>query len=335
MTVQRPSHSPAGVKGRRRFVVASLAGGAALAGMGTKTLAQGLVPGQPIKVVVPFGPGGLGDITTRLVAERLGELLTRQTVVENKPGAGGVVAATYVLSAAPQSHTFILFSNGTTISKTLIKLPFDPQSDFLPVTTMAYFDLNILTKAGGPLTSLEALLKASKTRQLTLGTINPGSTQHLSAELFKSVAGLNAITVPFKTSGDVQLAIQRGDVDAGFESYAAARGSLTGGKLIAVATTGPNRTPWLPQVPTVQEAGVPGYEVTGWNAIYAPKGTAEGVIEAVGQAVRTAIAEPKLRDRMLQLGVVPGTCSPKAMAELFERDRMKWQKVIQSANIKA
>jgi tripartite-type tricarboxylate transporter receptor subunit TctC len=148
------------------------------------------------------------------------------------------------------------------------------------------------------------------------------------------VSGLNAVTVPFKTSGDVQLAIQRGDVDAGFESYAAARGSINGGKLIAVATTGPKRTPWLPQVPTTQEAGLPDYEVTGWNAIYAPRGISEEVIALVGNAVRAVIADAKLSERMLQLGVVPGTCTPDDMAKLFERDRRKWQDVIRKANIK-
>jgi tripartite-type tricarboxylate transporter receptor subunit TctC len=156
----------------------------------------------------------------------------------------------------------------------------------------------------------------------------------LSAELFKSVARLDATLIPFKTSGEVQLALQRGDIDVGFESYAALRGGIESGALRALATTGPSRTAWLPNVPTVKEAGVSDYEVTGWNALYAPKGTPAPVVETIGKALREVIANPDMRKRLLDLGVEPRTSSSAEMANIFERDRRKWAEVIQLAKLK-
>ncbi len=232
--------------------------------------AQAKFPSQPMKIIVPFGPGGLADISTRLAGQKLAERLGQQVVVDNRAGAGGVAAAAAVTAAPADGHTLILFSNGTAISKSLLKLPYDPQVDFVPVSSLAYFDLNILVGKNSRFTDLKSALAEGMRRPLNLGSINPGSTQHLSAELFRSVANIQATMIPFKTSGEVQLALQRGDIDLGFESYAALRAGIDSGDLRAIATTGPTRTPWLPQVPTTREAGMPDYEVTGWNAVYAP-----------------------------------------------------------------
>jgi tripartite-type tricarboxylate transporter receptor subunit TctC len=325
---QHPPHDA----GRRRALFA-LAGAGSLAFAGLAR-AQDKFPSQPLRIVVPFGPGGLADISTRLTAQKLSDKLGQQVVVENKPGAGGVVAAQAVLGAPHDGYTLVLFSNGTTIATTLLKLPYEPQSDFVPVSSLAYFDLNLLVAKNSPFTDLKALLAEGRKRQLTFGTINPGSTQHLSGELFKSVAKLDATLVPFKTSGEVQTALQRGDVDVGFESYAALRGGIDAGVLRALATTGPHRTAWLPQVPTVKEAGLADYEVTGWNALYAAKGTPEHITTALNAAMREVMATPDLRKRLLELGVDPQASTQAGMAAVFERDRRKWARVIQQANIK-
>ena len=325
----RASHD----RGRRRVVLTALAGAAGFIASGA-VRAQDRYPAQPIRIVVPFGPGGLADLSTRLVAQKLGEKLGQTVVIDNRPGAGGVVAAQSVLGAPHDGYTLILFSNGTTIATSLLKLPYEPQADFLPVSSLAYFDLNLLVAKNSPFADLKALLAEGRKRQLTFGTINPGSTQHLSGELFKSVAKLDATLVPFKTSGEVQTALQRGDVDVGFESYAALRGGIDGGVLRALATTGPARTAWLPKVPTVKEAGLAGYEVTGWNALYAAKGTPEAVVNTVNAAMRQIMATPDLRNRLLAMGVDPRASTPAEMAAVFERDRRKWAQVIQQANIK-
>ncbi|HSV79226.1 MAG TPA: tripartite tricarboxylate transporter substrate-binding protein [Ramlibacter sp.] len=320
-------------RGRRRVVLTALAGAASFIGAGT-VRAQDKFPSQPIRIVVPFGPGGLADISTRLTAHKLTEKLGQQVVVDNRPGAGGVVAAQSVLGAPRDGYTLILFSNGTTIATSLLKLPYEPQTDFVPVSSLAYFDLNLLVARDSPFADLKALLAEGRKRQLTFGSINPGSTQHLSGELFKSVAQLNATLVPFKTSGEVQTALQRGDVDVGFESYAALRGGIDAGVLRALATTGPARTPWLPKVPTVKEAGLAGYEVTGWNALYAAKGTPEAAVNALNASMRELMILPDLRQRLLGLGADPRASTPAEMAAVFERDRRKWAQVIQQANIK-
>lgn len=322
--------SPASFLSRRQLLLATAAGALGTPG----AWAQGNYPTQPLHLIVPFGPGGLADVSSRVTMQKLGDKLGQQVVIENRPGAGGVVAATSALNAEHDGYTLILFSNGTTIAKTLIKLPYDPQADFVPVSTMAYFDLNLLVAKESKFTDLRTLLAEGGRRQLTFGTINPGSTQHLSAELFKSVAKLDAQMVPFRTSGEVQTALHRGDIDLGFESYAALRGGIDSGMLRAIATTGPKRTPWLPQVPTVKEAGLPGYEVTGWNAIYAPKGTPDAVVAKLSAAIRDVIAMPAVNQRLLSLGVEPRACTPAEMGALFEHDRAKWARVIQQANIK-
>ncbi len=320
-------------RARRRDVLLAGAAGA-LAALGIPAQAQETFPSQPIRVVIPFGPGGLADVTTRLVGQRLSEKLGQQMVADNRPGAGGVLAATTALGAPRDGHTLILFSNGTTIATSLMKLSYDPQADFVPISTMAYFDLNLLVGQGSPFANLAALVAEGKKRTLNFGSINPGSTQHLSGELFKSVAGVNANMVPFRTSGDVQTALIRGDIDVGFESYAALRGGIDGKLLRALATTGPRRTPWLPDVPTVREAGVANYEVTGWNALYAPKGIPERVQAQLSAAVRDLIAQPDMQKRLIELGVDPRGCTPDEMAAVFERDKRKWAQVIRDANIK-
>lgn len=327
------SFDPLNRRPRRRDVLLAGAAGAAAA-LGLPARAQETFPTQPIRVVIPFGPGGLADVTTRLVGQKLSEKLGQQMVADNRPGAGGVLAATTALGAPRDGHTLILFSNGTTIATSLMKLSYDPQADFVPISTMAYFDLNLLVGQNSPFTNLAALVAEGKKRTLNFGSINPGSTQHLSGELFKSVSGVNANMVPFRTSGDVQTALIRGDIDVGFESYAALRGGIDGKLLRALATTGPRRTPWLPDVPTVREAGVANYEVTGWNALYAPKGLPERVQAQLSATVREVIAQPDMQKRLIDLGVDPKGCTPEEMAATFERDKRKWAQVIRDANIK-
>lgn len=317
----------------RRAFVAAAAGLSAGALVTPRAFAQGNYPAQPIRIIVPFGPGGLADISTRLVAQKLNDKLGQQVIVDNRPGAGGVVAANAALAAPHDGYTLILFSNGTAISKTLLKLNYDAETDFVPVSTMALFDL-VLLAPKGKFKDLRAVLAEGRKRQLTLGAINPGSTQNLSAELFKSVAKLNAQVVPFKTSGDVMAAIVRGDVDVGFESYAALRGPIDSGQVEALAVTGPKRAAWLPHVPTTEEAGLPGYEVVGWNAIYAAKGVPAAAIDLLSRTVRDVVALPDVHKRMLELGIEPHGSTPAEQAALFDHDRRKWAKVIHDANIK-
>ncbi|MBN9408244.1 MAG: hypothetical protein J0H69_03750 [Burkholderiales bacterium] len=325
--------TPAPAHPRRRALIAGALASGLMAAAPFAAQAQPSFPSQPVKVIVPFGPGGLADISMRLVAQKLGERLGQPMVVENRPGAGGVVAANAALNAPRDGHTLILFSNGTAISKSLFKLANDPETDFVPISSMAYFDLILLVKADGGVPDLASLLALSRRRPLNIGTINPGSTQNLSAELFKSVAKIEATVIPFKSTPEVLTALMRGDVDVGFESYAALKGAVNGGQVRAIAATAGARSPWLPQVPTVREAGVAGYEVTGWNALYAPAGTPSAAVQAVNAAMQEVMQLPDVRQRLLQLGTEPRASSPADMAAVFKRDAAKWAEVIRRAGI--
>jgi tripartite-type tricarboxylate transporter receptor subunit TctC len=208
--------------------------------------AQAPYPSRPIRIVVGFGPGGLADITMRLVGQKLSEITGQQVVIENRPGAGGVVAASAVIQSAPDGYTLFVLSSGIAISKTLIKtLPFDPVADFAPISTVAYFDLLILAKADTPWRTVGDMLAVARTdpSHFNVATINPGSTQNLAAELLKSTTGLNMTIVPYRSTGEVATALLRGDVAIAVESYAALKGQIDDGKLRPIAST-PRRARW-------------------------------------------------------------------------------------------
>ncbi|MES2184219.1 MAG: tripartite tricarboxylate transporter substrate binding protein [Pseudomonadota bacterium] len=308
------------------------AGAAALAGHGAR--AQDGYPSRPIRVIVPFGPGGLADITMRLVAQKLGERLGQPVVVDNRPGAGGVVAATATLAAPRDGYTLILFSNGTAIGKSLYKLAYDPETDFVPISTLAYFDLVLLVNKDSPFHDLASLLAEGKKRRLTLGTINPGSTQNLSAELFRSVSQVQADIVPYKSTPEVLTALMRGELDVGFESYAALRGAVDSGQVRVLAATGHERSPWLPRVPTAREAGLAGYEVAGWNALYAPKGIPTQAVALLERHTREVMRLPEVREHLVALGTDPRASTPAELAAVFHRDAASWARVIRGAGIK-
>ncbi|GAB2909832.1 tripartite tricarboxylate transporter substrate binding protein [Paralcaligenes ginsengisoli] len=290
-------------------------------------------PDQPIHVIVPFGPGGLADISMRLVGQKLGDRFGDKVIIENRPGAGGILAAVAALKAPRDGYTLIVFANGTAISRSLFKLPYDPAKDFTPVSTMAYFDLILVTSAKGPLHSLADVLAQAKKRPLVFGTINPGSTQNLSAELFKSTTKLNATIVPFKTTSDVISALIRGDVDVAFESYAAVKGFIDAGRILPIAATGGQRSSWLPKVPTVRESGIP-YEVTGWNAIFAPVGVPPEVVKLLNHQLNEVLQMPDVKRRFQELGTEAAGSTPAEMATRLQSDTDKWAAVIKQAGIK-
>ena len=297
--------------------------------------AQGF-PERPVHIVVPFGPGGLGDITMRTLGERLTPLLGKPIVVENQPGAGGVTAALNVKKARPDGHTLLCIVNGTAIAVSLFKqLPYDPQKDFTPVSLVTFFDLVILSGSGSKYATLHDLVAAAKASpgKLNFATINPGSTQNLSAQLFKSVAGIDVQVVPFRTSADAAAAVVAGNADAVFESYAAMKGLIAGGKLRPLAVTAPKSFGYLPGVPTAAQAGVPGYAVTGWNALAAPAGTPPEVVAVLNKHINTVIAQPDFKAKLLELGTLAYAGKPEELARQLDADVAKWRDVIEKAGI--
>jgi tripartite-type tricarboxylate transporter receptor subunit TctC len=293
-------------------------------------------PERPVRIIVPFGPGGLADITFRVVAEKLTGLLGKPVLVENQPGAGGIAAAATVTKSKPDGHTLLVIVNGTAISKSLFKsLPYDPVKDLAPVSLVAYFDLVVLAKGDGGYKTLADLLAAARAApgKLNFGSINPGSTQNLSAELFKSTAGIDAQVVPFRTSADAAAALMAGNLDAVFESYTAMKSLIDAGRLRALASTGSKRSAYLPELPTVKEAGVPAYEVTGWNALAAPAGTPAEVIAILNRQVNAVVAMPDVKARLLQLGTEAYAGTPEELRRQLVNDIAKWEAVIKRAGI--
>jgi tripartite-type tricarboxylate transporter receptor subunit TctC len=310
--------------------------GVALMLSAAPAFAQGKYPDKPVKIILPFGPGGVADITTRLVAEKLGAKLGQRFVVENNPGAGGIAAARAVLSSPADGYTLAVLTNGTAVSVGLFnKLPFDPVKDFAPVSAMGYFDLILVTSANGPFKTLGDFVKAAKEKpgQLNIGTIAAGSSQNLGAELFKSVSGLNVVIVPFKTSGDVLVGLERNDVQMATEFYAALRGGLDAKKFIPVALSGTKRGAYLPDAPTAKEAGEPKWEVTSWNAIFAPAGTPPDVIATLNKALNEVLADPDVKKKALELGIDARGSTPQDIQDRLKADIVKWSDVIQKAGI--
>jgi tripartite-type tricarboxylate transporter receptor subunit TctC len=298
--------------------------------------AQSKYPDKPVRIILPFGAGGVADITTRLVAEKLGEKLGQRFVVENNPGAGGIAAARAVLQSPADGYTLAVLTNGTAVSVGLFnKLPFDPVKDFAPVSAMGYFDLILVTDAKGPFKTLADFVKAAKDKpgQLNIGTIAAGSSQNLGAELFKSVAGIDVVIVPFKTSGDVLVGLERNDVQMAAEFYAALRGSLDAKKFIPVAISGTKRGEYLPNAPTAKEAGEPKWEVTSWNAIFAPAGTPADVIATLNKALNEVLADPEVKKKALELGIDARGSTPQDIQARLKDDIVKWTAVIEKAGI--
>jgi tripartite-type tricarboxylate transporter receptor subunit TctC len=293
-------------------------------------------PNRPVRLILPFGAGGVADVTARLVTEKLGEKLGQRFVIENMPGAGGINAARAVLSSPADGYTLALFSNGTAISVSLFKNhTFNPVTDFVPVSSMGYFDFIFVTQASAPYPTLAEFIKAAKQKPGTLnvGTINVGSTQNLAAQLFKSTAGVDVTIVPFRSSPEVLIALLRGDIQLAIENYSAVQSHIADKAAIAVSSSGPVRTTFLPDLPTVKEAGGGDFEARSWNAIFAPKGTPPEVIKTLNAALREVLEAPDMKKRALDLGIEAKASSPEDILERLKSDIEKWAQVIERAGI--
>jgi tripartite-type tricarboxylate transporter receptor subunit TctC len=298
--------------------------------------AQAKYPDRPVRVILPFGPGGVADVTARLVAEGLSKKLGQNFVIENNPGAGGISAARAALSGGKDGYTVALLTNGTAISVPLFNhLPFDPLKDFVPISLIGSFETDFVTAANSPYATLGDFLAAARAKPGTfnIGTINVGSTQNLTAELFKSMAKIDVVIVPFRGTPEVVVALLRGDVQMAIDFYAPLKPGLDNGQARAVATGGATRSLVLPNVPTVQEAGVPGFEVTAWNGLYAPAGTPQAVIDTLNAALQQVLADPALKKRALDLGIDAHASTPAALDARMRSDIAKWGAVIARAHI--
>ena len=306
-----------------------------LATAAASALAQGY-PTKPIHLLVPFAAGGVADITARVVSQQMSTAMGQQVLVENRPSAGGIIASEAVAKADPDGYTLLFLTNGNAVSVSLFKsLPYDTLADFAPVSTVGFFDLVLVVDSASKIGSVRDLIAYSKANpnKLNLGTINPGSTQNLAAELFKSMSGIDAQVVPFKATPAVVTALKSNDVQAAFEILAPVLSQIKGGALKALAVTSDKRYGGLPNVPTVAESGVPGYQASSWNAVAAPAKTPKPVLERLNREVNAAVAAPAVRNRLAELGVEARAGTPEALRELLVSEIAKWKAVIERAKI--
>jgi tripartite-type tricarboxylate transporter receptor subunit TctC len=314
----------------RRALVAVLAATLASAGW-----AQSF-PSKPLKIIVPFGAGGVADLTARTVGQKLSQTLGQPVVIENKPGAGGVGAADTVAKSAPDGYTLLLMSNASAVTATLFnKLPYDTVKDFTPVSTLGFFDIAVVTATESKFKTLGEVLAYAKANpgKLNVGSINIGSTQNLAAELFKSNSGMDMQIVPFNGTPAVVNALRGGQIDVAVEIVSPIMGQIKGGALRALAITDTTRSALLPDVPTTKEAGLPNYQASSWNALAVPSGTPKDVVARLHREIAAAINDPEVSKKLRDLNIEPRASTPEQTQAFLQSEIKRWGDVIVKANI--
>jgi len=298
--------------------------------------AQAAWPEKPIKFVLPFGAGGVADVTARILADKLSQKLNQRVVVENMPGPGGIAAARAVVTSPADGYTMAWVTNGTAISvATFQSLPFDPVKDFAMVSMAGTFDLIFVVNTRSEYKTLADFIKAAKDNpgKMNIGTIAVGSTQNLGAELFKSLTGLNIQIVPYKNSPDIVVALLRNDVQLMIDFPPAVAGQVADKKLRILASSSPQPSPLLPGVPTADQAGVKGYEVISWNGVGVPKDTPKDVIDTMNKAMREVLAMSDVQEQLGKVGVIAKASTPEEALARLSADIKKWNDVVDKVGI--
>jgi tripartite-type tricarboxylate transporter receptor subunit TctC len=308
---------------------------AALAAFATPASAQ-TWPSKPVKIVVPFGPGGPADVYARIVGQALTETFKQQFIIENKPGAGALIGTEVVAKAAPDGYTLLMMSNTHTVNETLFaKRPYDLMRDLIPVAPVNSSDLVMVVHPSVPAKTLQEFIALAKAQpgKLTYASSGPGTPYHMAGELFKSMSGTDILHIPHKGSAEARNDVMGGHVQMMFDAVTAMKGSIDAGEVRALATTGLQRSSVMPNVPTVNESGVPGYEATIWLGIMAPKGTPKEIVDKLNAEIAKLIAKPEIRDAWAKQGAVPMTMTPDQFGAYLKQDIDKWAKVIKTAGI--
>ena len=299
------------------------------------SLAQNF-PTKPIRLVVPFGPGGVGDITARTVAQKMGEAMGQQIIIDNRPSAGGVVAAEMVARAEPDGYTLMLLNNANAVSMAMFKsLPYDTLKDYTMVSTIAAFSAGVLVAPDSPVKTTKELIALARSTgaKFNGGTIQIGTAQHLTAELFKSMAGLTYTNVPFNNTGAVIAALRGGDIQVAFEFLPPVLAQIRANALRVVAVSSKTRFAPLPNVPTLDESGLPGYDVNSWNGIGAPAKTPRAIVERLNKEIHIAVNAPTVKQRFAELGIEPNHSTPETMRSFVTSEIAKWNALIDKARI--
>lgn len=293
-------------------------------------------PTRVITWIVPYGPGGGGDISSRIIAQKLGPLLGQTVVVENRVGASGIIGTAFGAKAKPDGYTWTMASDPPfTIHPQLMKMPFDPVNDFEPVSFILRLPLVLVINSEIPVSDLKQFVAhaAARPGKLTIGSSGNGSSGHLSAELFKTMAGVDMLHVPYKDQGAVLNDMIAGRIDATFSSVGSIQAFLKAGKLKAVGIGTLTRFEGLPNLPTIAEQGYPGFDVSAWQGLLMPAGTPKAIVAQVSELMRQVLQMKDVSDRLSGMGLMPVGGGPQDLANLIKTDSAKWGKVIRDAKI--
>ena len=318
-----------------KHMVRTLIAALALSAAGA-ALAQAY-PTRPVKIIVPFAAGGPADVYARFIAQRLQEALGQNFVVDDRPGAGSVIGTDAAAKSAPDGYTLLLMSNAHTVNETLIaNKPFNLMRDFVAIAPINYSDLVLVANPAVPATSLKDLIARAKAQpgKLNYASSGPGTPYHMAGELFKSMAGVYLVHIPYRGSSGARTDVIGGQVDLMFDAVTTMSEQVKAGKVKAIATTGRQRSDVLPNVPTLSEAGVPGYEATIWLGLMAPTGTPKAIVDTLNEAVSKIASQADVKAAWAKQGAVPMVMTPEAFDKYARGDIAKWAKVIQTANIK-
>ena len=294
-------------------------------------------PARPVKMVVPFSAGGPADNYARFLAQRLQDILGQNFVVDNRPGAGSVIGTDLVAKAAPDGYTLLVMSNTQTVNESLIpNKPYALMRDFAGVAPINYSDLVLVANPGAGLNSIADLIKRAKADpdKLNYASSGPGTPYHMAGELFKSMAKVSIVHVPYKGSAGARTDVLSGQVEMMFDAVTTMTEQVKAGKVRALATTGKQRSDVMPDVPTVSEAGVPGYEATIWLGVMAPKNTPKAIVDKLNEAISQIVAQADVKQTWSKQGAVPMLMNPVQFDKYLNEDIAKWAYVIKSANIK-
>ena len=295
-------------------------------------------PSRPVKVIVPYGVGGSADVYARFLGAKLQDSLGQPVVIENRPGGGSIVGTDVVAKSEPDGYTLLMMSNTHTVNETLIpKKPFDLMRDFAPITGVSYSDLLMVVPSSVPASSLREFIALAKSKpgELNYASSGNGTPYHMAGELFKSMAGVNLVHIPHKGSDQARASVLGGQVQMMFDAVPTMAANARAGKVKALATSGTKRSPVTPDIPTLAEAGLPGYESGIWLGLMAPKATARPVLERVNTEVNKIINSPEVKDAWLKQGTVAMGMSIDEFDRFLRDEIVKWAKVVQTAGIKA
>ncbi|SFR97299.1 Tripartite-type tricarboxylate transporter, receptor component TctC [Mitsuaria sp. PDC51] len=295
-------------------------------------------PTQPVKLIVPFAPGGTSDVLAREIASRLQVALKQTVVVDNKAGAGGVLGADSVAKAAPDGYTVLLGTIAThAINPALMpKMPYKADRDFAPVILLGKISNVLLIGPGAQARTVKDIVAAAKAKpgDITFASAGQGTSQHLSGEVFRLMTGADLTHVPYKGSAPAIQDVMGGQVPMSFETVTVALPQIKAGKVKAVAVTSAKRSAQLPDVPTLAESGVPGFDVSSWQALYLPAGTPPAIVAKLNAEVQKIVAQPEVKAKMESLGLEYAPNSPAQFTEFQKAEQARWAKVIKDGNVK-